>query len=112
MRCRAAASESLHKSSSQLLSRRAIKHHLKRKKKKMAKQSDLLAIIGPTDERVQFGMKYYTKFLKENVIVFDGGVDIATAPLRNPEVSGWCCHRIADGHLEICSSFLLPGTNV
>ena len=102
MRSRAAASASLHKSSSQLWSRSAIKHHLKRKKKKMAKQSDLLAIIGPTNQRAQFGMNYSTQFLKENVVVFDGGVDIATAPLSNPEVSGWCCHRIADGHLEIC----------
>jgi hypothetical protein len=37
------------------------------------------------------------------VVVFDGGVDIPTAPICNPEVSRWCCHRIADGHLEICS---------
>ena len=62
MRSRAAASAWYHKSSSQVFSRSAVKHHLKRKKKKMAKQSNLLAIIGPTDERVKFGMKYSTQF--------------------------------------------------
>ena len=64
-RSRAASAAWLHKSSSQLLSRSAIKHRLRRKKKKTAKQSDILAIIGPTDERTVFGKKFSTHYLQE-----------------------------------------------
>ena len=59
--------------------------------------------MGPTDERIICGTKFSTKYLQENVVVFDGGVDIPTAPICNPDVTGWCCHRIANGDLEICS---------
>jgi hypothetical protein len=82
------------------MSRSAIKHCRKQKRKKMNKQSSRLAIISSMDGREDFGKKYSTRYLQEN---FDGGVDILTAPLCNPEVSGWCCHRITDGHLEVCS---------
>ena len=70
----------------------------------MSKQYHHLAIIGPSDDRRHLCWNYSTHFLKENVVVFDGGVDIPTAPLCNPEVSRWCCHLIADGHLEVCST--------
>ena len=103
MRSRAAAAAWLHKSSSQLMSKSAIKHYRKRKRKKMNKQSSCLAIISSTDGWEDFGKKYSTRYLQENVVIFDGGVDIPTEPLCNPEVSGWCCHPIADGHLEVCS---------
>jgi len=49
MRSRAASVAWLHNSSSQLLSRSAIKRRQRRKKKKEVKQSALLQIIGPND---------------------------------------------------------------
>jgi hypothetical protein len=103
MRSRAASVAWLHNSSSQLLSRSAIKHRQRRKKKKEAKQSELLEIIGPNDNRTAHGKNFSTEYLQKNVVVFDGGVDIPTAPLSNPDVSGWSCHRIVDGVLDVCS---------
>jgi hypothetical protein len=45
---------------------------------------------------------YTIPFLKDNVLVFDVGRGTSTAPISNPKVPGWCCHRIVDGALDVC----------
>ena len=45
---------------------------------------------------------YTIPFLKDNVLVFDVGRGTSTAPISNPKVPGWCCHRIVDGTLDVC----------
>jgi hypothetical protein len=30
------------------------------------------------------------------------GRGTSTAPISNPKVPGWCCHRIVDGALDVC----------
>ena len=67
---------------------------------KMLKQNEMLLLIRSTEERKKKGSKYSIPFLKENVVVFDGGCDNETAQTINSEVADWCCHKIKDGHLE------------
>jgi hypothetical protein len=67
MRSRAASVAWLHNSSSQLLSRSAIKRRQRRKKKKEVKQSELLQIIGPIDNR-QDGLSLSLPYLVQWVV--------------------------------------------
>ena len=57
MRSRAASSAWINKLSSPHMSRKATRHHRKRKMKKMEKQSNRLAIIGPMDKRTLLSLK-------------------------------------------------------
>ena len=103
MRSRAASVAWLHNSSSQLLSRSAIKRRKRLNKRKQEKQTEVLQIIGPNEKRTAHAKNFPTEYLQKNVVVFDGGVDVPTAPPSNPDVSGWSCHRIVDGVLDVCS---------
>lgn len=96
----AAAGAHLLKSSSEILSRSAKICKKKRLHMKMLKQNEMLLLIHSTEERKKKGSKYSIPFLKENVVVFDGGCDNETAQTINSEVADWCCHKIKDGHLE------------
>jgi hypothetical protein len=99
-RTRAAAGAHVLKSSAKLLSRNAVKRLNRRSRRKQIKQdNDLVNVYSPG--RKVHGL-YTIPFLKDNVLVFDGGDGPSTAPISNPKVPGWCCHRIVHGELDVC----------
>lgn len=102
-RTRAAASAYLYKSNCISKNRITRKRNNKRRHLKEIKHAERLVRLESTEERKKIGKKYSIPFLKENVVVFDGGKESATAPTFNSDVQGWYCQKIKDGHLEICS---------
>ena len=102
-RTRAAAGAHLLKSNCTMMHRNARRRNNKRRRLKENKQKERLILLQSTEERRNIGKNYSIPFLKNNVVVFDGGIYEETAPTYNSDVSGWCCHKIKDGHLEVCS---------
>jgi hypothetical protein len=101
-RSRAAAGAHLFRLTSEKMSRSAMRRNRKRLHQKNKKHENNLVLLQSTKQRKEYGKKYSIKFLMEYVVVFDGGINGETAPCLNSEVTGWCCQRIADGHLEVC----------
>ena len=102
-RSRAAASAHLYKSNCMSKNRIARRRINKRCYLKEIKHADRLVRLESTEERKKIGKKYSIPFLKDNVVVFDGGKESETAPTFNSDVQGWYCQKIKDGHLEVCS---------
>jgi hypothetical protein len=48
------------------------------------------------------GAIFSNKYLKENVVVFDGGINAEATATAKIEVPGWNCLRIDHGVLEVC----------
>ena len=102
-RTRAAAGAHLFKYNSTPISRITRRRNNKRRRLKEDKHAERLVTLQCTTETEKLGSRYSISFLKHNVMVFDGGTDHETAPTLNSNVQGWCCHKIKDGNLEVCS---------
>jgi hypothetical protein len=100
---RAAAGAHLLDSEKGKLSRTARRHSLKRTIKKNKKQINNLHCVYPTRDTIACGQKFTLQYLKEKVVVFDGGIGIETAQGINSDVPGWCCHKIRDDDLVVCN---------
>jgi hypothetical protein len=99
-RTRSAAWAHVLKSSAKLLLRSAVKCLNRHSCRKQIKQDKNLVNVYFPGRKVD-GI-YTIPFLKDNVLVFDVGRGTSTAPISNPKVPGWCCHRIVDGALDVC----------
>ena len=102
-RTRAAAGAHISWATSKLLSRNTLKNRKRYAKKKKEKQLSRLHNIVLTDEMVQAGARFSPSFLKDNIVVFDGGMESSTAgaPPDNT-IQEWECIPVVDGPLVIC----------
>ena len=102
-RTRAAAGAHISWATSKLLSRNTLKNRKRYAKKKKEKQLSRLHTIVLTDEMVQAGARFSPSFLKDNIVVFDGGMESSTAgaPPDNT-IQEWECIPVVDGPLVIC----------
>lgn len=57
----------------------------------------------PNEHTLHCCKKFSIQYLRDNVVVFDGGVCDETAPSLNSDVQSWCCHKIFNGDLEVCN---------
>lgn len=96
-----AAGGALHRwSSSTLLKRNTARNRVKWLWKKVLKQQMRLHCVRPAD--VENAFKFDASFLKNNVVVFDGGEDGNPRLEQRKDIARWKCFSIAEGALKIC----------
>lgn len=101
-RTRAAAGAYLHWCSSKKISRNTVRNRKKHERRKRKKQHDKLLLVTITERMNSIGAIFSNKYLKENVVVFDGGINAEATATAKIEVPGWNCLRIDHGVLEVC----------
>lgn len=69
---------------------------------KIEKQDYNLHRLKSNELSVLCGNNFPLSYLKEKVVVFDGGILRETAPSVNSDTPNWCCHKIKDGVLRVC----------
>jgi hypothetical protein len=101
-RTRAAAGAFFKWSGAQLIRRDRVRNRVRYLWKKRVKQQSKLLYVEETKDLEGIQKKFTASFLKNNVVVFDGG-DIGEEELKNQGGKRWKCEKICTGGLEICS---------
>ena len=101
-RTRAAAGAYIKWSSDQLFGRDRIRNRIHYLWKKVVKQRSKLLYVDETNKMEAIRKKFTASYLKNNVVVFDGG-DVGEGKLIRQGGGRWKCSRIVTGGLEICS---------
>ncbi len=102
-RMRAAAGAHLRWSSSEMVSRNTVRNRKKHARRKRKKQHDKLLVISIMEQMKSISARFSDEFLKENVVVFDGGIRREVTAKTKIQVPGWYCLRIDGGALDICT---------
>ncbi len=102
-RMRAAAGAHLRWSSFKMVSRNTVRNCKKHARRKRKKQHNKLLVVPITEQMKLFGARFSDKFLKENVVVFDGGIRREATAKTKIQVPGWYCLQIDSSALEICT---------
>jgi len=101
-RTRAAAGAYIQWSSARLFGRDRIRNRVRYLWRKVVKQHSKLFYVEVTKSMENIRKKFTASYMKNNVVVFDGG-DIGEEKLKNQGGNRWRCEKISTGGLEICS---------
>jgi len=101
-RTRAAAGAFIKWSSAQLLGRNRVRNRVGYLWRKVVKQHSKLLYVEVTKKLEGIQKKFTASYLKNNVVVFDGG-DVGEEKLKNQGGGRWKCSKISTGGLHVCS---------